>query len=316
MTYRLLLFLCALTSVYGQARQTVAGDSANGNLPMQVIGANDLIAISVYDSPELTRAVRVSAVGFISVPMLRDKIRAEGLMPSDLELEIENALKTAEVLVDPLVTVTVVEYHSRPISVMGSVKKPITFQADTPLTLLDALARAEGLTLEAGPVIMVTHFQSNAEGSPSTMIQRIPVAALIDTANPAMNVRLTGGEEILVPTIGRVFVVGNVKRPGAFTLREAGEGTVLQMVALAEGLAPYSSKSAYIYRRGSDGSRTELTVELESILKRKHADVQVLPDDILYIPDNKTRRLTVTALERILAFGSTAGATALVYNHP
>src|SRR4029077_9386587 len=99
-----------------------------------------------------------------------------------------NALKTAEVLVDPLVTVTVVEYHSRPISVMGSVKRPISFQADAPLTLLDALARAEGLTLEAGPVIIVTHFQSKAEGSPSTMIQRIPVAALIDTANPAMNV--------------------------------------------------------------------------------------------------------------------------------
>ena len=120
MRSRLLLFLCALTSVYGQARQTVAGDYANGNLPMQTIVANDLIAISVYDSPELTRAVRVSAVGFISIPMLRDKIRAEGLMPSDLELEIGNALKTAEVLVDPLVTVTVVEYHSRPISVMGS----------------------------------------------------------------------------------------------------------------------------------------------------------------------------------------------------
>jgi polysaccharide export outer membrane protein len=248
--------------------------------------------------------------------MLREKIRAEGLMPSDLELEIVNALKTEEVLVDPLVTVTVVEYHSRPISVMGSVKKPITFQADAPLTLLDALARAEGLTLEAGPVIMVTRYQSMDKGSPSTTVQRIPVTALIDTADPAMNVRLTGGEEILVPAMGRVFVVGNVKRPGAFTLREAGEGTVLQMVALAEGLAPYSAKSAYIYRRGQDGSRMELTVELEAILKRKHADVQVLPDDILYIPDNKARRLTVTALERILAFGSTAGATALVYNHP
>jgi hypothetical protein len=87
------------------------------------------------------------------------------------------------------------------------------------------------------------------------------------------------------------------------------------MVALAEGLAPYSARLAYIYRRARDGSRTEVPVELDSILKRKHADVAVLADDILYIPDNKTRRLTVTALERVLAFGSTAGATALIY-HP
>jgi len=114
--------------------------------------------------------------------------------------------------------------------------------------------------------------------------------------------------------MGRVFVVGNVRKPGAFSLREAGEGTVLQMVALAEGLAPYAAKLAYLYRRGPDGARTETAVELESILKRKHADVPVLPDDILYIPDNKGRRLTVTALERVLAFGSTAGATALIYS--
>jgi polysaccharide export outer membrane protein len=306
------LFVCLFGAAYGQVRPVTAGEPANNNLPMQTIGANDLIAISVYDSPELTRAVRVSAAGLISIPMLREKIRAEGLMPSDLEADIVEALKTAEVLVDPLVTVTVVEYHSRPISVMGSVKKPITFQADAPLTLLDALARAEGLTLEAGPVILLTRFHAALEGGSAT-VQRIPVNALIDAGNPEYNVTLTGGEEILVPAMGRVFVTGNVKKPGAFALREAGEGTVLQMLALAEGLAPFSSKQAYIYRRALDGSRTEVPVELESILKRKHADVQVLPDDILYIPDDKTRRLTATALERILSFGSTAGATALIY---
>src|SRR5580692_7021890 len=166
---RLLLLPLVYLSVtaLGQVR-LVTGETAT-NLPMQTIGANDLIAISVYDSPELTRAVRVSAAGLISIPMLREKIRAEGLMPSDLEADIVEALKTAEVLVDPLVTVTVVEYHSRPISVMGSVKKPITFQADAPLTLLDALARAEGLTLEAGPVILLTRFHAALEGGSATV---------------------------------------------------------------------------------------------------------------------------------------------------
>src|SRR6266478_5593728 len=127
---------------------------------------------------------------------------------------------------------------------MGSVKKPMTFQATAPVTLLDALARAEGLTPEAGPVILLTRFQARGDDGSVSSVQRIPVASLIDMPDPEMNVTLTGGEEILAPAIGRVFVVGNVKRPGAFALRDAGEGTVLQMVALAEGLAPYSAKSA------------------------------------------------------------------------
>ena len=56
----------------------------------------------------------------------------------------------------------------------------------------------------------------------------------------------------------------------------------------------------------------EWPVELQSILKRKHADVAVLPDDILYVPDNKARRLTATAMDRILSFGG-AASTALIY---
>jgi polysaccharide export outer membrane protein len=235
-------------------------------------------------------------------------------MPSDLEESILNALQSEKVLIEPIVTVTIAEYHSRPISVMGSVRRPMTFQATAPVTLLDALARAEGLTAEAGPVILLTRLPTRNNGGPASSIQRIPVSALIDAPNPEMNVTLTGGEEILVPAIGRVFVTGNVKRPGAFALRESGEGTVLQMLALAEGLAPFSGKLAYIYRRGPDGSRNEIAVELESILKRKHADVAVGPDDILYVPDNRARRLTATAVERILSFGSTAGATALIYS--
>ena len=303
------LLLVFVYFAYGQV-QPVTGLPATANLPMQTIGANDLLAISVYDSPELTRSVRVSAEGAIRLPMLQEKIRAAGLMPSDLEVAIADALQADKVLVEPLVTVTISEYYSRPISVMGAVKRPITFQAEAPLTLLDALARAEGLTAEAGPVILVTRRQSGGDA----VIQRIPVAALIGGASQAVNLSLSGGEQIVIPAMGRVFVVGNVKRPGAFSLRDAEEGTVLQMVALAEGLSPFAAKLAYLYRRAPDGGRTETAVELEAILKRKHADVPVMPDDILYIPDNKGRRLTITALERVLAFGSTAGATALIYS--
>src|SRR4030095_1043190 len=143
------------------------------------------------------------------------------------------------------------------------------------------LAKAEGLTAEAGPVVLLTRFQTRGTGVPAAGVQRFPVSALIDKPDREMNPTLTGGEEILVPAMGRVFVVGNVKRPGAFTLRENGLGTVLQMIGAADGLAAYAGKVAYIYRHAQGGLRTEIPVELQAILDRKQGDVAVLPDDIL-----------------------------------
>src|SRR5690242_18645455 len=77
------------------------------NLPAQKIGARDLIAIQVYDSPELTRTVRIGADGMIRLPMLRQRIKAEGLMPNELEVSLAKALEEEGILVEPLVTITV-----------------------------------------------------------------------------------------------------------------------------------------------------------------------------------------------------------------
>jgi polysaccharide export outer membrane protein len=298
----------AAALAYGQLRNTAENGAAN--LPAHRIGANDLVSIAVYDAPELTRTVRVSTDGFIRLPMLKQRVQASGMLPAEMEAAIAEALEREEILVSPVVTVTVAEYHSRPISVSGAVKTPVTFQAIGPLRLLDALARAGGLTEDAGPDILITRSEGERE---SAETRRVPVKALLNAAGPDLNVALAGGEEITVPAIGRVFVVGNVRKPGAFPLREASEGTVLQMLALAEGLTSYSAKQAFVYRRGPDGVRREIPVELSAIIRRRHADVTVLPDDILYIPENRGRRMSIGAIERALAFGTTAGATALIY---
>ena len=79
-----LLLLCwaVLPVAIAQIRQPT---DPNANLPAQRIGATDLVAISVYDAPELTRTVRVGADGYMRLPMLKQRIKAEGLMPSELE---------------------------------------------------------------------------------------------------------------------------------------------------------------------------------------------------------------------------------------
>lgn len=304
---------CSLSAVSAQTHPTATvPDSQGANLPAQPIGANDLIAVSVYDAPELTRTVRVSADGLIRLPMLQQPVKAQGLMPGQLESAIATALRDEEIIVDPFVTVTVAEYDSHPISVAGAVKQPLTFQATGPVTLLDAITRAGGLAPEAGPEILVTRSQPGSGGTAPPPVQRILVKGLINAADPAVNIVLTGGDEIRVPESGRVYVIGNVKTPGAYPVGDGTESTVLQMLALSQGLTEFAAKEAYIYRREGNGSKNEIPIPLNKIMERKAPDTPLLANDILYVPDNKSRRLTLGALERVLTFGTTAGATALV----
>ncbi|HTS78793.1 MAG TPA: polysaccharide biosynthesis/export family protein [Bryobacteraceae bacterium] len=272
------------------------------NLPAQKIGADDLLAVSVYGAPELTRTVRVSGDGLIRLPMVKEKIEARGLMPAELEQRIAQALVAEEILVDPAVTVTVAEYHSRPISVVGAVRRPLTFQAYGNTTLLEALARAEGLAEDAGSEILITRSGST---------ERIPVKALIDAADPKLNLVLEGGEEVRVPQAGRVFVVGNVKKPGAFRIEDASGMTVLKALAMAEGLAPFATRQAYIYRHG-----TEETVDLRRILDRKSPDILLAASDIFYIPDNRKARVTTNVLEKTVGFAASTASGILILSHP
>jgi polysaccharide biosynthesis/export protein len=301
---RTLLLILAAALASAQTRPAVMEDVGKTNLPAQRLGVDDLVAVSVYDAPELTRTVRVEPDGTVHLPLLENGIDAIGLMPRQLESAIAAALKTGEIMVNPIVKVTVVEYHSRPIAVMGAVHKPLTFQAEGTVTLLDALARAEGLSTDAGTEVLVTR---------NGQILRIPVKALIHDAEPTANVTLTGGEEIRIPDAGKITVVGNVNRPGAFPVREAGDHTVLKLVALSEGLMPYAEKQAYIIRRDPSGADQELPVELEKIMKREAPDMTLAVGDILYIPDNKKRRTTMSIIDRITSFGASTASGVLVW---
>lgn len=294
------------------ARPPVSVEPATTNLPAQRIGPDDLIGLSVYDSPEFTRTIRVGPDGTLRLPMLKQRIKVDGLMPSELERAIGEALVKEELLVDPFVTVTVVEYHSRPISVVGAVRKPTTFQAIGNVSLIDALTRAEGLSDEAAGDILVC--RTDASGNRS-LERRIPYRQLIDAADPSLNLRLMGGEEIRVPSVMKIYVMGNVKKPGAFPVSDNGAMTVLKAVALSEGLSPYASKIAFIERTdATSAAKSEVTVELRKILDRKAPDVELQAKDILYIPDNTGRRLTAGVLERLAGFGSATASGVLIWH--
>jgi polysaccharide export outer membrane protein len=278
--------------------------SESSNLPLERLGRDDLIGITVYDSPELTRTVRVEPDGQIRLPMLLQHIQVAGLYPGDLENAIRVALVNEQILVDPIVTVSVVEYRSRPISVVGAVRAPVTFQASGTMTLLDALSQAGGLTSDAGGEILVNQPQVATDGTLSSQIQRIPVHGLFDEVDPSLNLKLRGGEVIRVPEAGRVYVVGNVNKPGVFPITDGSQSSVLKVLALSGGLEHYTRDIAYVYRtQDGKGPRGEIPIELKKIMDRKSPDVPLLADDILYIPEATGRKNALTALNRVALAG-------------
>jgi polysaccharide export outer membrane protein len=304
----LLLAVAATVMAAGQTiRSTpVEPTIANGaaNLPAHKIEPNDLIGLSVYDAPELSHTIRVRADGMITLPMLKDPIQAAGLMPIELEDKIAGTLQREEILVHPLVTVTMLEYNARRVSVVGAVVNPQTFQVTGATHLLDALAKAGGASQDAGAKLLLHH----EDGKTDTFDLKKLVSG-----DSEGNVPLEGGEEIRIPPAPKVYVMGNVTKPQVVLVHEPGEATVMRLIARAEGTTQYYSDVAWIYRFDtSEQKRREISVPLKAILHRKAADVQLEPDDILYIPDNTKKRATADVTKALLGAGQSISA-ALVY---
>lgn len=290
--------------------------SGTPNLSAEDVGPNDLLGISVYDSPELTRSVRVESDGAIRLPMVKERIHVAGLDPAELEEAITKALVEENILVDPIVTVSVLEYRSRPITVVGAVAHPITFQDDGTVTLLDAISRAGGVAANAGPDILVSHSASDAADTGAALTQRVSVRSLLDTDDPAANLTLQGGDIIRIPQASQLYVVGAVKRPGAFPGNDPSGMSILKALALCGGLDSYSRHTAFIYRvEAGRAGRSEIPVNLKNILNRKSPDVALMPNDILYVPVSAGRRMSATILATSLGVGLGVAALILYETH-
>jgi polysaccharide biosynthesis/export protein len=281
------------------------------------VGPDDVISLTVFDVPELTRQLRIGTDGTIRVPLLKKKIKVNGMLPGEIENVIANELKAEDILVDPVVSVAVLEYHSRPVSVVGAVRLPVTFQAMPNTHLLDAITRAGGLTEMAGTDIIVTRTITGPDGKTSVINQRIPANKLMVDADEAVNIPLYGGEEVRVPEAGRVYVIGDVRHPGAIGVHDTtGNLTVLKAIAMSDGLESFASKkTAYIFRKEGSPDQDGVPVNVQKILNRKIPDVALQANDILYIPDSTGKRVTMRALEATIGLSSAAAAAA-VYTHP
>lgn len=292
------------------------------------IGAEDLLDISVFEAPELNRSLRVSASGEISLPLL-GAVQAAGLTPRELEFVLQELFRRTY-LNDPHVGVFVREMQSHPVSVFGAVKKPGVFQIRGTKTLLEMLSMAEGLAEDAGDTVLVMRGaglrglaeQNDPHPAPDppdasqagqapgeTALSRkepaggdtseINLKNLLESGDARYNIPIYPGDIIKVTRAGVVYVVGEVNKPGGFVLKSNENISVLQAVALGEGLTRTAAKSqARIIRTDErSGARTEIALDLGKILAGKAPDPLLRPKDIVFVPNSAARSALFRGLE-------------------
>lgn len=169
------------------ARETALVDDANDYR----IGPEDLLDISVWKNPELSRTVPVRPDGKVSLPLVND-IQAAGLTPTALREQL--IARLSEFIPAPEVAVIVREVHSVKVAVVGSVKTPGRYELKSTATVLELLALAQGLTDFASRDRIVILRQVNGEST------RIPFNyRKVAAGDEQENLIVQPGDIILVP---------------------------------------------------------------------------------------------------------------------
>jgi polysaccharide export outer membrane protein len=247
------------------------------------VGPEDLLEISVFEIPDLSRTVRVSAKGTISLPLLGE-MRVDGLSSMQLESKLREEL-TKRYLQDPQVSVFVREYGSKKVSVIGAVGKPRVYEMLGPRTLLEVLSEAGGLTPQAGAELYVIRpGKEGAEGKRLT----VSVDDLMINRNPALNLAIQPGDIISAPNDrpSYVYVDGAVKTPGRIEQLASRPITLLQAVAKAGGTTDRANlKGVQILRQKEGGTQTSIQANLKRIRQGKDPDPILQDGDVVVVQE-------------------------------
>jgi polysaccharide biosynthesis/export protein len=287
-----------------------------------VLGADDVITIHATNAPDLSdKPFRIDLAGEIKLPMV-GRIRAANLTLEELEAEIAKRLKVY--LEDPEVTVTVTEFHSQPVSIMGAVGTPGIHQLEGRKTLIEVLAEAGGLRSDAGATIKITRRLEygmipapNAIEDPAHQfsIAEIDLRSLMQSANPALNILICPHDILSVPHADLIYVIGEVNKAGPVTLTDGQPISVLQAVSSAGGtLRTAAVHNTRILREvPGQTKRTEVHVDVGKMLVGKSDDVPLLAGDILVVPGSTGKHAALRTLEAAVQAGTLVATYGVVH---
>jgi polysaccharide export outer membrane protein len=234
-------------------------------------GPGDSVKIEVYGQPDMTTTVYVADDGTISVP-LAGAVPISGLSPSEASLRIEKALRDGGFLVDPHVTLTVIQSLSQRVSVLGQVGKPGVYPIESNTTIYDLLAAAGGAQETAANVVFL--LRPDQAGN----VQRYPInlTGLENAKTSIPNQSLRGGDSIFVPRGEQFYIYGEVTAPGKF--RVEPEMTIIQAIIRAGGVTPRGSERRVdIKRMTSSGKYETFKAKLNDLVKA---------DDVIHVKES------------------------------
>ncbi len=244
-----------------------------------VIGAGDVIAISVLDNKDLDTVVSVTPGGKISLPLVGD-IQAAGLTASELTDHI--TLELAKKVKSPQVTVSLREVNSYRIYFLGKVGKPGVYASKSEVTLLQALSMAGGL--QDGADLSRAYVARGTE--------RVPVdfTKLLYGGDLSQNITLNPDDTVVIPDNPQnvIYVMGEVKQPGMLPFIRERDWTALKVIAAVGGFTQYAARSRASLIRDEGGKRTTIPIDFSELINNPRAakDVPLQAGDILVVPQS------------------------------
>ena len=284
-------------------RRDGAGWGINGPYP---IGQGDVLDITVFEVEELSQSVVVGPRGMISLPLIGE-VGVGGLTTSQVKKTLKKRYGRG-LLRDPQISVRVSEYHSRPVSVLGAVREPGVYQLRGRRRLVEVLAMAGGLSDEVGETVTISragppagaadHAASNAASRRELRVPLRSVLRLLDEneSNPFIE----PNDTVRVEKAGLIYVLGAVKQPGGFPLKQQEDITVLRAISMAGGLASHSAPQKSRVIRPTESGKQEIPVRIRDILSGRENDSPLRANDVLFVPDSRAKSALTRSSEAVL----------------
>ncbi len=233
------------------------------------LGGGDTVNIRVYEQPDLSISARISQDDQTIVFPLLGEVVIGGLTPEAAGGKIARLLKDRGFIKSPQVTVTVDEFVSQKIPIMGQVQRPGEYPLEGESRVVDLIAQAGGVREDAADVIIVVKDEDGKS------IKREIDLLRFYAGDMSQNIKVSKGDFILVPKMDTYYIYGEVRRPGMYRLER--EMTVMQAVSIGGGVTDRGSlKGMEVTRKRADGSEQKVRLQLNDKLQ---------PNDVLYVKE-------------------------------
>ncbi len=255
-----------------------------------LLDEGDLVELRVFDTPELSGKFRVDDLGEISLPV-GGAVKVKGLNAEQAQFAVEERFRQKQILREPNVEILVLEYATQGVTVAGEVKAPGVYPWVTKHTVADFIAVAGGITPTASRTITV-----NRRNREQVMTFQLGNSAQLPGG---ADMQVEPGDRIQVKRAGVVYVVGDVGRPGGYLVDNTDTITVLQALALAQGVNKTAKSDAKLIRNTS-GGRIESDLPLKKIVSNRAADPKLQDGDIVFVPVSGGKQFADKGVSAIL----------------